>query len=68
MFISTEEQIEFFRNYYSYDLIELFNKIKEKNENFKLLNKCSKDTHNNFINLIGQNIDLKKMYMLNLKS
>ena len=68
MFISTEEQIEFFRNYYSYDLIELFNKIKEKNENFKLLNSCSKDTHTNFIDLIGQNIDLKKMYMSQLKS
>ena len=68
MFITTKEQIEFFRNYYSYDLIELFNKIKEKNENFKLLNNCSKETIVNFIDLIGQNIDLKKMYMSHLKS
>jgi hypothetical protein len=68
MFITVEEQIEFFRNYYSYDLIELFNKIKEKNENFKLLNNCSKETIVNFIDLIGQNIDLKKMYMSHLKS
>jgi hypothetical protein len=68
MFITVEEQVDFFRNYYSYDLIELFNKIKEKNENFKLLNNCSKETIANFIDLIGQNIDLKKMYLSHLKS
>jgi len=68
MFISSEEQVEFFRNYYSYELIELFNKIKEKNENYKLLNNCSKETMTNFIDLIGQNIDLKKMYLSQLKS
>ena len=68
MFISSEEQVEFFRNYYSYELIELFNKIKEKNENYKLLNSCSKETISNFIDLIGQNIDLKKMYLSQLKS
>jgi hypothetical protein len=68
MFITVEEQIEFFRNYYSYELIELFNKIKDKNETYKLLNNCSKETINNFIDLIGQNIDLKKMYMSHLKS
>ena len=58
MFITVEEQVEFFRDYYSYDLIELFNKLKEKNENFKLLNNCSKETITNFINLIGQNINI----------
>jgi hypothetical protein len=68
MFISSEEQVEFFRNYYSYELIELFNKIKEKNENYKLLNRVSKETMSNFIDLIGQNIDLKKMYLSQLKS
>ena len=68
MFISSEEQVEFFRNYYSYELIELFNKIKEKNENYKLLNSCSKETISNFIDLIEQNIDLKKMYLSQLKS
>ena len=68
MFITIEEQIEFFRNYYSYDLIELFNKLKEKNENFKLLNNCSKETLVNFVDLIGQNIDLKNMYLSHLKS
>ena len=68
MFISSEEQVEFFRNYYSYELIELFNKIKEKNENYKLLNSCSKETISNFIDLIEKNIDLKKMYLSQLKS
>ena len=68
MFITAEEQIEFFHNYYSYELIELFNKLKEKNHNFKLLNNCSKETIVNFVDLIGKNIDLKKMYMSHLKS
>lgn len=68
MFITTEEQIEFFHNYYSYELIELLNKLKEKNQNFKLLNKCSNETIVNFVDLIGQNIDLKNMYLSHLKS
>ena len=68
MFITTEEQIEFFRDYYSYDLIELLNKLKEQNKNFKLLNKCSKETMVNFVDLIGQNIDLRNMYLSHLKS
>jgi hypothetical protein len=68
MFITTEEQIEFFRDYYSYDLIELLNKLKEQNKNFKLLNKCSKETFVNFVDLIGQNIDLRNMYLSHLKS
>ena len=68
MFITTEEQIEFFRDYYSYDLIELLNKLKEQNKNLKLLNKCSKETMVNFVDLIGQNIDLRNMYLSHLKS
>ena len=68
MFITVEEQIEFFHNYYSYELIELLNKLKEKNQNFKLLNKCSNETIVNFVDLIGQNIDLKNMYLSHLKS
>jgi hypothetical protein len=68
MFITVEEQIEFFHNYYSYDIIELLNRLKEKNKNFKLLNKCSNESIVNFVNLIGQNIDLKNMYLSHLKS
>tara|TARA_B110000027_G_C15964710_1_gene231528 strand:- start:114 stop:320 length:207 start_codon:yes stop_codon:yes gene_type:complete len=68
MFITSKEQVEFFHNYYSYELIELFNKLKDKNKNYKLLNKCSKETLNNFVDLIGENIDLKNMYLSHLKS
>jgi hypothetical protein len=66
--ITTEDQIEFFRNYYSYDLTELLNKLKEKYQNLKLLNKVSKETTSDFVDLITENIDLKKMYLQHLKS
>jgi len=66
--ITTEDQIEFFRNYYSYDLTELLNKLKEKYQNLKLLNKVSKETNSDFVDLITENIDLKKMYLQHLKS
>ena len=66
--ITPEDQIEFFRNYYSYDLIELLNKLQEKYQNFKLLNNFSKETTEDFVDLITENIDLKKMYLQHLKS
>jgi hypothetical protein len=66
--ITVEDQIEFFRNYYSYDLIELLNKLQEKYQNFKLLNNFSKETTEDFVDLITENIDLKKMYLQHLKS
>ena len=66
--ITVEDQIEFFRNYYSYDLIELLNKLQEKYQNFKLLNNFSKETTSDFVDLITENIDLKKMYLQHLKS
>jgi hypothetical protein len=66
--ITPEDQIEFFRNYYSYDLIELLNKLKVKYQNFKLLNNFSKETTSDFVDLITENIDLKKMYLQHLKS
>lgn len=66
--ITAEDQLDFFRNYYSYEVIELLNKLKEKYQNFKLLNNISKDGANDFVELIGQNIDLKKMYLQHLKS
>ena len=66
--ITTEDQIEFFRNYYSYELIELLNKLQEKYQNFKLLNNFSKETTSDFVDLITENIDLKKMYLQHLKS
>jgi hypothetical protein len=66
--ITSEEQIEFFRNYYSFDIIELLNYIKQKNEPFKLLNKCSKDTTSDLVDLLCEHIDLKKMYLSHFKS
>ena len=66
--ITAEDQIEFFRNYYSYELIELLNKLQEKYQNFKLLNNFSKETTSDFVDLITENIDLKKMYLQHLKS
>ena len=66
--IKVEEQIEFFRNYYSLEIIELLNMLKNKYGNFKLLNNCSKETTCNFVDLLAENIDLKKMYLQNLKS
>jgi len=68
MFITAEEQIEFFRNYYSFEIIELLNRLKDKNKNFKLLNKCSNKTYVEFVDLIMENIDLKNMYLSHLKS
>ena len=63
MIITSEEQIESFRNYYSYDILMLLNKLKEKYGDYNLLNKCSKDTSNDFVDLLLNNVDLKKMYM-----
>ena len=63
MIITSEEQIESFRNYYSYDILILLNKLKEKYGDYNLLNKCSKDTSNDFVDLLLNNVDLKKIYM-----
>jgi len=67
MIITSEEQIESFRNYYSYDILILLNKLKEKYGDYNLLNKCSKDTSNDFVDLLLNNVDLKKMYMNHYK-
>ena len=65
--ITCEDQIEFFRNYYSYDILLLLNRLKEKYGNYNLLNKYSKDTSNDFVDLLLNNVDLKKMYMNHYK-
>ena len=67
MIITSEDQIEFFRNYYSYDILILLNRLKEKYGNYNLLNKYSKDTSNDFVDLLLNNVDLKKMYMNHYK-
>ena len=63
MIITSQDQIEFFRNYYSYDILILLNRLKEKYGNYNLLNKYSKDTSNDFVDLLLNNVDLKKMYI-----
>lgn len=67
MIITSQDQIEFFRNYYSYDILILLNRLKEKYGNYNLLNKYSKDTSNDFVDLLLNNVDLKKMYMNHYK-
>ena len=66
--ITTDDQLEFFRNYYSYDVIQFLNKLKEKYNHLNLLNNTSKETTNDFVELLAENIDLKKMYLQHLKS
>jgi len=66
--ITADDQHEFFINYYSYEVIELLNKLKEKYTNLNLLNNTSKETTNDFVELLAEHIDLKKMYLQHLKS
>ena len=66
--ITADDQLEFFRNYYSYDFIQFLNKLKEKYNHLNLLNNTSTETTNDFVELLAENIDLKKMYLQHLKS
>jgi hypothetical protein len=66
--ITANDQLDLFRDYYSYEVIQLLNRLKEKYKDFNLLNNTSKETTNDFVELIAENIDLKKMYLQHLKS
>ena len=66
--ITANEQLEFFRNYYSYEVIQLLNHLEKKYEHFNLLNNLSKESTHDFVELLAENIDLKKMYLQHLKS
>ena len=66
--ITANDQLEFFRNYYSYEVIQLLNYLEKKYENFNLLNNLSKESTNDFVELLAENTDLKKMYLQHLKS
>ena len=68
MIITHEEQSDFFINYYSYDILIFFNKLKEKYGDLNLLNKCSNNSSCEFIELLQNHINLKKMYTNHLKS
>ena len=65
--ITAEEQIDLFHNKYTYDLIKLFDEIKEHHSNTILLGKCDRHTLSDFIELILNNIDLKKMFLKHYK-
>lgn len=54
---------ELFDLHHSYDIINLFNELKEKNIGFKILNKeDSKTQLMDFVNLIKNNIDMRHLY------
>ena len=49
-------------SYYSYDIIQFFNELKPKYENYDLLNKCDKNSTSDFIDFLLENVDLQDMY------
>ena len=49
--ITSDDQIDFFHSYYSYEIIDLLNKLKVKYKHFKLFNNVSKETTNDFVEL-----------------
>tara|TARA_B100001027_G_C16140507_1_gene273411 strand:- start:438 stop:647 length:210 start_codon:yes stop_codon:yes gene_type:complete len=54
---------ELFDLHHSYDLINLFSELKEKNIGFDILNKNNSKTQlMDFVNLIKYNIDMKHLY------
>ena len=65
--ITAEEQIDLFHNKYTYDLIKLFDELKKDHSNTILLGKCNRNTKSDFIELILNNIDLKKMFLKHYK-
>ena len=67
--ITKEEQIQLFYDKYSIDLLDLIqdiNKICEDN-NLPILNNKSQNFQQDFIDLILENINLKKLYINNYK-
>ena len=65
--ITAEEQINLFHNKYTDDLIKLLEELKKDHSNTILLGKCNRDTISDFIELILNNIDLKKMFLKHYK-
>ncbi len=60
--ITAEEQIDLFYNKYSYELIKLFEQIKERSDTV-VLSQCDNNTISDFIDLILNNVDLKRMWL-----
>jgi len=62
--ITEEEVIDDFYNKLSFPLIDFFSDLKEKmNKNgYPILNNVTKDTNNDFLELILYNIKLEQLY------
>jgi len=65
--ITAEEQVDFFKSYYSYDIIHFFKELKHKYENDDLLNECDINSTDDFVELLLDNVDLKHMYLQKFK-
>jgi hypothetical protein len=65
--ITSEEQVDFFTSYYSYDIINFFKDLKHKYENDDLLNECDINSNDEFVELLLDNVDLKDMYLQKFK-
>ena len=60
--ITAQEQIDLFYNKYSYELIKLFDEIKSSKGDTIVLGKCNNNTISEFVDLILNNVDLKRMW------
>jgi hypothetical protein len=67
--ITSQEQIDLFYNKYNIDLLDLFIEIKNKCQHYGLpiLNNEKNNSQNEFIDLILENTDLKKLFIKHYK-
>lgn len=63
--ITSEEQIDLFLSLYTLDLMDLLNEIKDKLDfsGTPILNNLQNDYNNDFVDLILEHVDLKKLYL-----
>ena len=67
--ITKEEQISLFYDKYNIDLLDLLEKLKEHCDTYKLplLNNLSNNHQSDFIDLILENVNLKKNFINHYK-
>lgn len=63
--ITSEEQIDLFLSLYTLDLMDLLKEIKDKLDfsGTPILNNLQNDYNNDFVDLILEHVDLKKLYL-----
>ena len=63
--ITAEEQIDLFLSLYTLDLMDLLKEIKDKldTNGIPILNNLQGDYTNEFVELILENADIKKIYL-----